>query len=118
MIVSNSESDEKRFMTLQVLVRGIPYREGRPRGGQPKLGIIFRGTGIRITDAERDLYHPDVIVRFQPKAWADRAYSAAWAEEDWADYILNSGECNVRENYLLFHDNLDSQTTPEFRAAL
>ena len=118
LIVSNSESDEKRFMTLQVLVRGIPYREGRPRGGQPKLGIIFRGTGIRITDAERDLYHPDVIVRFQPKAWADRAYSAAWAEEDWTDYILNSGECNVRENYLLFHDNLDSQTTPEFRAAL
>jgi hypothetical protein len=38
-------------------------------------------------------------------------YSATWAEEDWADYILNSGECNETWNYLLFHDNLDSQTT-------
>ena len=31
---------------------------------------------------------------------------------------MNSSECNVRENYLVFHDNLDSQTAPEFRAAL
>ena len=56
-------------------------------------------------------------MRFQPEAWADRAYSAAWAQEDWSDYILNSGECDVTQEFLLFHDNLDSQTTPEFRAA-
>jgi hypothetical protein len=105
-------------MTLQVFVRGIPYREGRPRGGQPKLGIIFRGTGIRISDAERDQYHPDVIVRWQPKAWADQAYSNVWAEEDWTDYILNSGECKEDQSYLLFHDNLHSQTTSDFKAAL
>ena len=117
-IVSNSESDEKRFATAQVLCRASPPREGRPRFGQPKLGLIFRGTGMRISDTERRQYHPDVIVRFQPKAWADRPYSIAWAQEDLSDYIINSGECDVKQEYLLFHDNLDSQTTPEFRAAL
>ena len=96
----------------------IRYRKERPRGGQPKLGFIFRGTGIRISATERAQYHPDVIVRFQPKAWADRTYPLAWAQEDWSDYILNSGECDVTQEFLLFHDNLDSQTAPEFRAAL
>jgi len=118
LIVSNSEADGKRLGTVQAFIRGIPYRHGRPRGGQPKLGMIFRGTGMRITQTERDQYHSDVIVRFQRKAWADRDYSLAWAEEDWTSYILNSGECDATKHFVLFHDNLDSQTTPQFRAAL
>lgn len=71
LIKSNNDSDDKRFCTLQVLCRNIAYRQGRARGGQPKLGMTFRGTGIRISAEERQSYHPDVIVRFQKKAWAD-----------------------------------------------
>lgn len=32
--------------------------------------------------------------------------------------ILNSGECKEDQSYLLFHDNLHSQTTSDFKAAL
>ena len=31
---------------------------------------------------------------------------------------MNSGECKEDQSYLLFHDNLHSQTTSDFKAAL
>ena len=31
--------------------------------------VLFRGKGIRIPEAERAAWHPDVIVIFQPKEW-------------------------------------------------
>ena len=43
--------------------------EATPRLAQ-KLGIIFRGQGKQISEAEIAARHPDVNVRFQPKAWA------------------------------------------------
>jgi hypothetical protein len=80
--------------------------------------MIFRGTGIRIKQSEYDQYHPDVTVRFQPKAWADRNFCVTWAEEDFCDYILESGECDATKEFLLSHDNLDGQVQPEWKAAL
>jgi hypothetical protein len=66
-IASNESADNHRECTLQVLIRCIPYRVGVPRGGQPKLSIIFRGKGGSFFDKERELYHKDVLVSFQKK---------------------------------------------------
>lgn len=33
--------------------------------------VVFRGTGKRISPQEREQYHPDIHVDFQPKAWVD-----------------------------------------------
>ena len=66
-IASNETADNHRECTLQVRIRCIPYRPGRPRGGQPKLSIIFRGLGGSHYDEERKLYHKDVLVTFQKK---------------------------------------------------
>ena len=57
----------KRNIGYGQLIRCIPYRPGRPRGGQPKLSIIFRGLGGSHYDEERKLYHKDVLVTFQKK---------------------------------------------------
>ena len=66
-LAGSPADDGKRFCTLYVIARakGDP---SKPRRGQPKLGIIFRGGGIRISDAERASWHPEVRVRFQKKA--------------------------------------------------
>ena len=48
---------DKRQCTLQVCVRA--------EGKQPKLAIIFQGTGKGIKQSERLAYHPDVDVYFQ-----------------------------------------------------
>ena len=66
-IASNESADNHRECTLQVLIRCIPYRVGVPRGGQPKLSLIFRGKGGSFFDKERELYHKDVLVSFQKK---------------------------------------------------
>ena len=43
--------------------------------------IIVRGTGKRITKAERDAYPEDVPVFFQPKAWLNDNVLGKWCCE-------------------------------------
>ena len=61
---------EKRQCTLQVCVRAT--------GKQPKLAIIFRRKGKRISDDEKAAWHEDVDVYFQANAWADTDFSVEW----------------------------------------
>ena len=63
---------EKRQCTLQVCFR--------PNGEQPRIAIIFRGQGKRITEAEKDSWHKDVDVYFQKCAWADTNFCVEWVE--------------------------------------
>ena len=63
-IAANSTSDDKRFGTLQVLARNV-CDPTKPRHGQPRLCIAFRGTGQRISVDEMAQYHPDVFVQWQ-----------------------------------------------------
>ena len=44
---------EKRQCTLQLC--------SRADGKQPRIAIIFRGTGKRIRQDEKDAWHPDVL---------------------------------------------------------
>jgi len=70
-LVGNKQDDGKRFCTLQVAARCSNGSSDLPRCGQPKLTVIFRGTGKRISPEERAAWHPDVWVRFQKRAWAE-----------------------------------------------
>ena len=50
----------------------------RAAGIQPPATVIFPGTGKRILASERAQWDPDVVVKFQPKAWADTAFCLDW----------------------------------------
>lgn len=103
--------DGKRFCTLQIVARAANGREDQPRRGQPKLGIIFRGTGCRVSLEERNQWHPDIHVRFQPKAWADAAYCEAHAATEMAEA---TAEARAKgQESVAFFDNLHGQTTDE-----
>lgn len=97
---------EKRQATLQLLLRA--------RSRQPKPAVIFRGTGQRITGAERAAYDPDVHVYFQPKAWADTNFCVQWARRSLKEALK---EFKGQES-LLFLDNLSAHRSDEFKAEL
>lgn len=102
-IRQNAAGMDKRFCTLQLCFR--------PGYDQMKPTIIFRGQGQRITQVEKRLWDPRVTVMWQPKAWADREFSNAWAREHLCPTIATQ---NPGEECIAFCDNLDSQITKEF----
>ena len=54
---------------------------------QPRLAIIFRGQGKRISAAERAAWDPRVDVYFQKNAWADRAFCLNWTRRTWRAHV-------------------------------
>jgi len=95
---------DKRQCTLQVCIRA--------EGEQPKLAIIFRGTGKGIKETERLAYHPDVDIYFQKNAWADTEFSVEWVNKTLAKVVEGV------DRYALFLDNLTAQQTTEFKEAV
>ena len=95
---------DKRQCTLQVCFR--------PTGGQPKIGIIFRGTGKRISADEKEAYHPDVDIYFQENAWADTNVSVEWVKRTLTESVKDD------ERFVLFCDNLTGQVSSEFKEAV
>ena len=108
-LVGCKQDDGKRFCTLQVAARCSNGSPDVPRRGQPRLSIIFRGTGKRISPEERAAWHPDVWVRFQKKAWADEAMCEDYALVEMAE-ITAAARLAGRESVAIF-DNLHGQTT-------
>ena len=94
---------DKRQCTLQVCFS--------PVGPQPKLGIIFRGKG-KLSQEEKDSWHPMVDIFFQDNAWADTNSSLSWAEKTLKPFVENKGR------FVLFCDNLSSQTHEDFKAKI
>ena len=111
VVVHGNSNDDKRFATLQLLIRA--------EGEQPKVTIIFRGQGVRITRQEKNSWDPRVHVMFQKKAWFDRPTSKLWDKEVFARHIEErTDKEGVRPESIAFCDNLDAQTHPDFHAAL
>ena len=52
----------------------------RPTDKQPRLAVIFRGGGERISGDEKQAWHPDVDVYFQENAWTDTEFCIKWVE--------------------------------------
>ena len=115
-LVGNKQDDGKRFCTLQVAARCSNGSSDLPRCGQPKLTVIFRGTGKRISPEERAAWHPDVWVRFQKRAWADDGLCEDYALVEMAE-ITAAARLAGRESVAVF-DNLHGQTTQKHLANL
>ena len=79
-----------------------------PKKPQPKPTIIFRGTGKRISKLERDSNDKNVIVMFQPNAWADTDLCQKWVSDCLPKLVT------VQEENSLFCDNLGGQTSLPF----
>ena len=103
--------DGKRFMTLNMLARATNGSASKPRRGQPKIGIIFRGSGQKISVAEKAGWHPDANVRFQKKAWADDEVCEAFAYKELYEATAEARAAGRQSG--CFFDNLSGQTTAE-----
>jgi hypothetical protein len=100
---AGSGAFSKRQATIQLCCSPVD-------GPQPRVALIFRGKGVRISIEERAAYHPDVDVYFQPKAWADTAFYDQWIEQ-----TLKPALKDIGGEVLLLCDNLSCQTSSEFR---
>lgn len=68
----SKNAGEYRFATAQMTVRAA-------NGQQPRLQLVFAGTGKRISKEEQDKWDPRVRVTFQKKAWMDDTMCREWA---------------------------------------
>ncbi|KAK3248556.1 hypothetical protein CYMTET_41984, partial [Cymbomonas tetramitiformis] len=101
---------EKRQATLQICIRAGLDAEGKNLP-QPPIAIWFRGTGKRISEAEKAAYHPDVHVYWQKCAWVDRATSLEWQNGTLIPWL---NEHIPNEESVVFADNLDAQVQAEY----
>lgn len=115
-IAGNKSDDGKRFCTLQVVARCSNGDPTKQRRGQPKIGIVFRGQGKRISENEKSGWHPDVHVRFQPKAWFDDNLCASYARNE-LEEVCREAKRAKRETVFIL-DNLSGQTTAAFEKEL
>ena len=95
---------QKRFCTLNFLFH--------PGKQQPNPTIIFRGKGKRISSLEQKSWDPRVYVKFQEKAWCDRAFNKEWTKDVLLPAIKETA--GPGEESVLFCDNLDAHIQPEF----
>ncbi|KAK3261026.1 hypothetical protein CYMTET_30049 [Cymbomonas tetramitiformis] len=72
-----------------------PSNSGTPRFGrdvtQPRLAIIFAGSGKKISKWEKEQYDKRVDVYFQRNAWADLLFTCEWAERTWRKHREEEG---------------------------
>ena len=71
--MSRQKRGQKRFCSLNVYFR--------PTGEQPKLAIIFRGKGKRLSAFEKASWDKDVDVYFQKNAWVDTEFCLDWSKK-------------------------------------
>eukprot|EP00972_Heterocapsa_arctica_P033869 4987227-Heterocapsa_arctica.AAC.1 len=77
--------------------------------------MFFRGKGT-VKAKEENSYHPDVVVLFQNKAWADLPTLVDWVDQclkPWKEANLMEGE-----SFLLFQDHLGCQKKTKYVKAV
>ena len=84
---------EKRQCSLQVMFR--------PEGEQPKLAIIFRGQGMRISQDGKPEWHKGVNIYFQPNAWLDQNVYKSWCDETLLPFVKDQ----KLDKFVLLLDN-------------
>ena len=67
---------DKRQCTVQLTI----FADGEPR---IKPLLIFRGKGLRISQAERKEHDRRVVVKFQENAWCDERLMEYWVSDMW-----------------------------------
>lgn len=107
-VAQPSQGLEKRQCTLQICFS--------PEENHVKIEIIFRGTGKRISPAEKKAYHKDVDIYFQKNAWADTDFSCEWIKKTLEPGVKSGKEGN--KEFILLCDNLSAQVTDDFKKAV
>lgn len=104
------EHKSTRDATIQLCIN----LSGRP-SLQPRPILMFRGKGMRISQAERQAYHPSVEVCFSSKAYYNQE-CLLWAANHFAPIVVaQNGRLNQpKARHVLFVDNLSGQITHEF----
>ena len=95
---------DKRQFSLQICFS--------PKGKQPPLGIVFHGSGKRISEDERSSWHKDVHMSFQENAWVDTKITV-----DWVKKTLKTATAHLKR-FILFADNLASQVHDDFKESV
>ena len=83
---------------------------------QPAPCIIFRGQG-NVKQPELDAYPEGLVVLWQKCAWVDRPTALDWVRQVIKPFMAAQRAAGVADestHYLLFEDNLDAQSTPEY----
>ena len=96
--------DSEGFCTLNVCFS--------PTGEQPKLVIIFRGKGKRLSAVEKASWDKDVDVYFPKKAWADTEFCLDWSKKNFKAIVKDTG------NLILFLDKLEAHVQESFRNSI
>lgn len=101
---------DKRQATLQICLRACC-----PEGlKQPRLALIFRGTGARITALEKAQWDQRVDVYFQEKAWFDRKTALAWLAKTWSAHIEEDNRIRgLKQQQAFFQTAIQTNTTDE-----
>ena len=101
----------KRYATVMLTIRAA--------GSQPNVGIIFRGTGKRISKYEWDAHKangPNVQVFFQTNAWCDGVIFKEYLETIWKNHCAQTKAEFVKTDYyfrrLLTYDRLKAHNDP------
>lgn len=98
---------EKRQCTVQVTI----FADGEPR---VKPLLIFRGKGLRISQAETRAYDSRVVVKFQPNPWCDEEIMLFWCHHMWKRPLSP----DFRKPKLLIADVQRAQTTDNVKVFL
>lgn len=79
-----------------------------PQDNNGKDGIIFKGTGKRISEEEKLAYHNAADVYWQKSAWGDTQVSVEWVKNTLKLAVKQLGE------FILFCGNLQGQVIDSF----
>jgi len=109
--VAEKDGASKRFCTLQVCI--ALNGTGKENPPQPKMTIIFRGQGKRISAEERASWDPRVHVMFQKKAWVDGPTHIDWLEAVLSPFMI----AHEKKEILLLMDNHSAHSTDEVLSA-
>ena len=94
----------KRFCSLNICFS--------PKGEQPRLAIIFRGKGQRISAIDKEAWNKDVVdIYFQSNLWADTNFRVDWTERT----LKSAVKTNIgTAEFVLFCDSLAGQIAERF----
>ena len=98
---------DKRQCTLQVCFS--------PEDTHAGIAVIFKESGKRIGEDEKESYHKGVNVYWQKNAWADTDVSVEWVKNT----LRNAVDIGCADSeFVLFCDNLNAQANPQVQEAV
>ena len=87
-----------------------------PGGTQPRIAVIFKGKGKRISAVEKEAWDPDIDIYFQPNGWGGVVFCTEWAK-----VTLKPAVQGKHHFFLLFFalfKNLEGEQNPKFKDAV